>query len=612
MAGLDMSISGLASGFDWKSVVDQLTAVERTPQNTVRIEQSTLAKRRDALGQITSQLNDLQTKATALGDSSLYTRRSVSTSDSTIASVSAATGAVTGSYSINVATLATPASWLGANTGIISPLHSQDVNTYTTANPPVAVNSATGPVLSEAGWGSLLTAGTVTIGRRDASGLVTNTTVTVATTDTLRDLLVKLDTAIGSTRNVSGSTAGATYSTSNDQVTLAPVAGESLILGAPSDTSNLLSCLKLFTPASGASAVSDSKLGSLKLASALSSQPLVTPLAYGTTATTGSFSINGVSIDYSSSSTLSSVLNSINDSAAGVQASFDSGMNRIVLKNKEPGNRGVVLSQSGSSNFLTAFGLTSQKGGTLSGGTDLEYSINGGATAKARSNTITDADSGLTGLTITASKVGTTTIASANDTSAVRSAVDALISSVNRVQSLISSLTVSNRDAAGKITAGVLAYDQTVFQLGSNLRSLLAPQLSGGPSTTIRGLTDLGYSTSGYTNELSATNSAALTSALSGQLTEVQKFFSTTTTGLSARITAFVKPMVDEISGTLPQRQKGLTEQSTRLDEQLVAMERRVQSNRERLLAGFRAMEAAQAKSNSQMQFLNQKLGISA
>ena len=611
MAGLDMSISGLASGFDWKSVVDQLTAVERTPQNAVRIEQSTLAKRRDALGQIASQLNDLQTKATALGESSLYTRRSVSTSDATVASVSAATGAVTGSYSINVATLATPASWLGASSGIISPLHSQDVNTYT-GNPPVAVNSATGPVLSDAGWGSSLTAGTVTIGRRNASGVVTNTTVTVATTDTLKGLLVKLDAAIGSTRNVSGSTGGATYSTSNDQVTLAPVAGESLILGAPSDTSNLLSCLKLFTPASGASAVSDSKLGSLKLASALSSQPLVTPLAYGTTATIGTFSINGVSIDYSSSSTLSSVLNSINDSAAGVQASFDSGMNRIVLKNKEPGNRGVVLSESSGSNFLTAFGLTSLKGGTLSSGTDLEYSINGGATAKARSNTITDADSGLTGLTITAFKVGTTTIASANDTGAVRSAVDALISSVNRVQSLISSLTVSNRDAAGKITAGVLAYDQTVFQLGSNLRSLLAPQLSGGPSTTIRGLTDLGYSTSGYTNELSATNSAALTGALSGQLTEVQKFFSTTTTGLSARITTFVKPMVDEISGTLPQRQKGLTEQSTRLDEQLVAMERRVQANRERLLAGFRAMEAAQAKSNSQIQFLNQKLGISA
>jgi len=600
MAGLDMSISGLASGFDWKSVVEQLTTVERAPQATVRTEQTTLANRRSALGQIATQLTDLQTKATALGDSSLYNRRSVSSSDTTIASVSAADGAVTGSYSINVTTLATPSSWLGKTSGVISSLYTADINTYA-GDPSTRVNTDTGPVLSAAGWGSTLTAGTVTIGVQDSiTGTVTNTTVTVATTDTLKDVLGKLDTAIGST-------GGATYSSANDQVTLARPAGKNLILGSASDTSNLLSCLKLFTPASGASAVSDSKLGSLKLSGSLSSQPLVTPLTYGTTATTGAFSINGVSIDYSSSSTLASVLNSINDSAAGVQASFDSGLNRIVLKNKEAGNRGVVLAQSGGSNLLTAFGLT---GGTLSSGTDLVYSINGGATAKARSNTIKDSDSGLTGLTITASKVGTTTINSANDTGAARSAVDALVSSVNKVQSLISSLTVSNRDAAGKITAGVLAYDQTIFQLGSSLRGLLGLQLSGGPSTTIRGLADLGYSTTGYTNELTATNSATLNTALSSQLSEVQKFFSTSTTGLSERITSFVKPMVDETSGTLPQRQKGLTEQSSKLDDQLVAMERRVQSNRERLLTGFRAMEAAQAKSNSQMQFLNQKLGI--
>ena len=593
MAGLDMSISGLASGFDWKSVVEQLTAVERTPQTKVRTEQTTLASRRSALGQIATQLTDLQTKATALGDSSLYNRRSVSSSDTTIASVSTADGAVTGSYSINVTTLATPSSWLGATSGIISPLHTADIS---------ASAAQAGPVLSAAGWGTTLTAGTVTIGVQNSSGTVTNATVTVATTDTLKEVLVKLDTAIGST-------GGATYSSANDQVTITRPNGTNLILGSASDTSNLLSCLKLFTPASGANAVSDSKLGSLKLSGSLSSQPLVTPLTYGTTATTGAFSINGVSISYSSSSTLASVLNSINDSAAGVQASFDSGLNRIVLKNKEAGNRGVVLAQSGSSNLLTAFGLT---GGTLSSGTDLVYSINGGATAKARSNTIKDSDSGLTGLTITASKVGTTTISSANDTGAARSAVDALVSSVNRVQSLISSLTVSNRDAAGKITAGVLAYDQTIFQLGSSLRSLLSLQLSGSPSTTIRGLADLGYSTTGYTNELSATNSASLNTALSSQLSEVQKFFSTATTGLSARITSFVQPMVDENSGTLSQRQKGLTEQSSKLGDQLVAMERRVQSNRERLLAGFRAMEAAQAKSNSQMQFLNQKLGISS
>lgn len=594
MAGLDMSISGLASGFDWKSVVDQLTAVERTPQATVRTEQATLSRRRDALGQIATQLTDLQTKATALGDATLYTRRSGGSSDSSVATVSAADGAVTGTNTISVLTLATPSSWLGATSGVISPLNSASVDANT---------AATGSTMASAGWGATFTAGTVTVGVKDnTTGTVTNRQITVAATDTLKEVLSKLDTAIGPALS-------AKYSNATDQVTLTPPAGSSLILGASSDTSNLLSCLKLFTPAAGANAVSASKLGSLRLSSTLTAQPLTTALTYGVSATTGRFSINGVSIDYSSTSTLSSVLNSINDSAAGVQASFDSSQNRIVLKNKEPGNRGVVLSDTAGSNFLTAFGLI---GGTLNSGTDLEYTINGGSTLKARSNTITDADSGLTGLTITAAKVGTTTITSANDTGAAKSAIDALVSSVNRVQSLIASLTVSNRDAAGKITAGVLAYDQTIFQLGSSLRSLLAPQLSGSPSSTIRGLSDLGFSTSGYSNEMTATNAASLTGALSSQLSEVQKFFATTTTGLSAKLTTFIKPMVDEISGTLPQRQKGLTEQSARLDDQLAAMERRVVANRERLLAGFRAMEAAQAKSNSQIQFLNQKLGITS
>lgn len=599
MAGLDMSISGLASGFDWKSVVDQLTAVERTPQATVRTEQATLSRRRDALGQIATQLTDLQTKATALGDATLYTRRSGGSSDSSVATVSAADGAVTGTNTISVLTLATPSSWLGATSGVISPLNSASVDANT---------AATGPTMASAGWGATFTAGTVTVGVKDnTTGAVTNRQITVAATDTLKEVLSKLDTAIVDPAN--GPVVSAKYLNATDQVTLTPPAGSSLILGASSDTSNLLSCLKLFTPAAGADAVSATKLGSLRLSSTLPNQPLTTALTYGVSATTGRFSINGVSIDYSSTSTLSSVLNSINDSAAGVQASFDSSQNRIVLKNKEPGNRGVVLSDTAGSNFLTSFGLI---GGTLSSGTDLEYSINGGSTLKARSNTITDADSGLTGLTITAAKVGTTTITSANDTGAAKSAIDALVSSVNRVQSLISSLTVSNRDAAGKITAGVLAYDQTIFQLGSSLRSLLAPQLSGSPSSTIRGLSDLGYSTSGYSNEMTATNAASLTGALSSQLSEVQKFFATTTTGLSAKLTTFIKPMVDEISGTLPQRQKGLTEQSARLDDQLAAMERRVVANRERLLAGFRAMEAAQAKSNSQIQFLNQKLGITS
>jgi len=36
---MELGLSGLASGFEWKSVVDQLVEVERAPQRRARREQ---------------------------------------------------------------------------------------------------------------------------------------------------------------------------------------------------------------------------------------------------------------------------------------------------------------------------------------------------------------------------------------------------------------------------------------------------------------------------------------------------------------------------------------------------------------------------------------------
>ena len=41
----DLSVSGLASGFDWKSLVSQLADVERAPQAQLRREQSAIAQK---------------------------------------------------------------------------------------------------------------------------------------------------------------------------------------------------------------------------------------------------------------------------------------------------------------------------------------------------------------------------------------------------------------------------------------------------------------------------------------------------------------------------------------------------------------------------------------
>ena len=83
--GLDLGVSGLASNFDWRSLVDQLIAVERAPQRRLQTEQQTIQDRQAAYDSIATQLGALQNRAAALSDSGLFDARQVATSNATVA-----------------------------------------------------------------------------------------------------------------------------------------------------------------------------------------------------------------------------------------------------------------------------------------------------------------------------------------------------------------------------------------------------------------------------------------------------------------------------------------------------------------------------------------------
>ena len=53
-------MSGLASGFDWKSMVDQLTNVERSPQRRMRSEQAGIRAKNSAYTKLKSELDSLK------------------------------------------------------------------------------------------------------------------------------------------------------------------------------------------------------------------------------------------------------------------------------------------------------------------------------------------------------------------------------------------------------------------------------------------------------------------------------------------------------------------------------------------------------------------------
>src|SRR3954463_15355078 len=109
MATTDLSISGLATGFDWKSVVTQLANAERSPELKWKQNQTRINGKNTAFDRIKTFLNALQTDVKALKDPALYGSRTAVASNTAVASATAATNTAAGTYSFNISQLATAA-----------------------------------------------------------------------------------------------------------------------------------------------------------------------------------------------------------------------------------------------------------------------------------------------------------------------------------------------------------------------------------------------------------------------------------------------------------------------------------------------------------------------
>jgi flagellar capping protein FliD len=357
--------------------VDQLSDVERAPQRRLRTEQVALGRRNTAYANIATQLSALKTRADALADATLFISRLAQTGDSTVASAAAASGAALGTYTFNFTQLATASA------------HQGTVNAGQKLN---ATNDVSGLVLSSAGLGVAVTAGTFTVNGQQ---------VTIATSDTLQGVFDKISTATGGA--VTGS-----YDNTTDKISLS--SGSEIVLGSATDTSNFLAVTKLYNTGTGA-ITSTAALGVVKQTAALASANFATAVSDGG-AGAGEFKINGVSISFSASvDTVTDLVARINNSAAGVTASYDTLNDRFTLTSKSTGDVGIAL-QDVTGNFMAASGLST---GALARGKDLVYTVNGGGQLTSHSNVITDADHGIQGLTVTALK-GAETVTAAPDT----------------------------------------------------------------------------------------------------------------------------------------------------------------------------------------------------
>src|SRR5947209_9108638 len=106
----DLNLSGLASGVDTNSIVDKLMAIERQPQTRIKLKQSQLDARKQALSDVAARLKLLATAAADLKSPGLWaSAQSLDVNDPTKVSVERKGGTGPGGYTLDVTQLATAA-----------------------------------------------------------------------------------------------------------------------------------------------------------------------------------------------------------------------------------------------------------------------------------------------------------------------------------------------------------------------------------------------------------------------------------------------------------------------------------------------------------------------
>lgn len=101
-----LSSPGIGSNLDVNSIVKQLMAVEAQPLTALAKKEASFQAKLTAFGSVSGALSAFQTAVNSLNTPSRFQNLSASSTDATIATASASSQAVAGSYNINVSTLA--------------------------------------------------------------------------------------------------------------------------------------------------------------------------------------------------------------------------------------------------------------------------------------------------------------------------------------------------------------------------------------------------------------------------------------------------------------------------------------------------------------------------
>ncbi|HEV7665456.1 MAG TPA: flagellar filament capping protein FliD [Chloroflexota bacterium] len=462
------NVDGVVSGLKTTDIINALMTLQKAPLNQLTKQQSKVQARDAAYQELSAKVVTFQGSVQNLLLSSAVNAKAATTSAPTVATATANSSAVNGSFSINVGNLATATSATSNGT----------LGSAATLSPATLVSAA--------GLSLQPSNGTFTVNGQ---------TVMLVAGDTWSSLQSKISTATGGTVSLN---LGAN---SVSLTSAAPVQ-----LGSPSDTSNFLSAARLLGAAQTTSGGVYTTASNQLLGAAVTSNPLSTAgfNVAGGIAASGTFQINGVAIQWANTDSLNGILTRINASAAGVTATYDPKQDKINLTNSNTGAQSISLVDS-TGNFLAAAHLTAA---TQSYGAPAQYTItqNGvtSVTQYSNSNKVLDA---VQGVNLTLLSSGTTSVSVTQDTTTASTNIQNFVTQFN---SLVDLIDTDTKYDSSTNTASVLTGDSAITGLRAKLRSLVSQAAQVPAGSAYASLGDIGVSTGAYGSIVGSTNHLVL------------------------------------------------------------------------------------------------------
>lgn len=623
-------MGGLVSGMDIDSLVEQLTETSRSKIAKQNQKVQKLEWKQEAYRGVTKALTEFQSKyLDTLSKTNLRSRSTFNTiratSSSEAVSVSANSGSYAGSFTISSVTqLATAETYTGS--AVTKAVSGKIADS---ALPSKAISELTDQIFGKSigitldGTYRSITFDNDFINEIVGDGTDQNWTEE----DFARAFQKKLDKAFGAS---SASDRVLSVSLSDGVLSFDAPGSQLTITSVDSDV-DTLSALGLESGQSNKIKVS-TQLNEISFATKLSSENVRTETGKDGTVTEISkfeFSINGVDFSFDSNQSLQSIMETVNNSKAGVTLTYSTISDKFTLTSNTTGaGESIKISQT-TGNLLDVLGLNTASETNAPVRTEGKNAI---LTVDGQQIIRSSNDISVNGVNITLNEITSdeVKISMKEDASDLSEMIHSFVEDYNNIISLMRDYTSAKSDSdyqpltdeqkkdmseteiqkwEEKAKAGILNNDSILNNITSKLQSIMYSTFEG------YSLYSMGIATESYgSNGKLTINEDKLSQALANDGAKIREMF-TGENGLASKLNSVVQSAVKTsgakgsrgtlveaagVESTMSDTQNNIYEEIQRINNYVKTLTSRLKDEQSRLWKQFTAMETALNKMNMQ------------